>query len=181
MFARSRDWTTLLPSRKTLYALHFQICRLLKQYVMHCIDVELADKNAVKELGVFIDGEVQGYSFLSSKKDKPAKQAFWCTRNLHGIVWNSGRVEYNELPNIPPRAVKGEYFANGTEKCKILANLLEKEVQSLEDHGCPKVQDLVDEENRICSSHPFRHKTTLHCAEHKEKMFGNWIMRHLML
>ena len=36
MFAGSRDWTTLLPLRKTLSALHFQLCRLLKQYVFDC-------------------------------------------------------------------------------------------------------------------------------------------------
>ena len=36
MFARSRDWTTLLPLRKTLSALYFHLCRLLKQYVLHC-------------------------------------------------------------------------------------------------------------------------------------------------
>ena len=30
-FARSRDWTTLLPLRKTLSTLHFQLYRLLKQ------------------------------------------------------------------------------------------------------------------------------------------------------
>ena len=36
MFAWSRDWTTLLPLRKNLSTLHFQLCRLLKQYVLHC-------------------------------------------------------------------------------------------------------------------------------------------------
>ena len=54
-------------------------------------------------------------------------------------------------------------------------------MEILEDHGCPKVQDLVDEQIRICSSYPFRHKTTFHCAESKAKLFGNWIMWHLML
>ena len=36
MFAWSRDWTTLLPLRKTISALHFQLCRFLKHYVLHC-------------------------------------------------------------------------------------------------------------------------------------------------
>ena len=36
MFAWSRDWTTLLPLRKTPSTLHFQLCRFLKQYVLHC-------------------------------------------------------------------------------------------------------------------------------------------------
>ena len=98
---------------------------------------------------------------------------------MHGVVWNSGRLENSELSNIPP--VKREFFAKGTEKCKILGNQLDAEVEILEDNGCPKVQDLVDGEAWICSSSPFRHRTTLHCAECKAKLFGNWIKRHLML
>ena len=57
---------------------------------------------------------------------------------------------------------------------------MDKEVESLEDHGCPQIYDLVDEV-WICSSYPFRHKTTLHCAERKAILFGNWIMQHSML
>ena len=60
-------------------------------------------------------------------------------------------------------------------------NLLVIEVQPLEYHGGPKNQDLVVAEVCICSNYPFRHKTTLHCAERRAKMFGNWIMLHLML
>ena len=77
------------------------------------------------------------------------------------------KLNYSEFSNILHRAVKGEYFAKGTEKSKILGNLKNKEVENLEDHGCPKVRDLVDEEVWICSSYPFRHKTTIHCAERK--------------
>ena len=36
----------------------------------------------------------------------------------------------SELANILPRSVKGEYFAKGTEKCKVLGNLLDNEVQN---------------------------------------------------
>ena len=45
----------------------------------------------------------------------------------------------------------------------------------------PKVQDLVDEEMWICLSYPFKHESTLHCAERKPKLFGNWIMQHWKL
>ena len=97
---------------------------------------------------------MSGTLISSSKKNKPSKQPFWCTRNLHGIVWNSGRLDCSEHSNILPRAVKEEHFAKGTGKCKILGNLLVKEVKNLGDHGCPKVQDHVDEEIGICSSDP---------------------------
>ena len=150
---------------------------------MSCILLEYgpADKNVIKELGVFIDRKVQGYSFHHPKKYKPTKQAFWCTKNLHGIVWNSGRLDYSELSDILPRAGKGQYFKEGREKCKILGFLLDKEAENLEPHSCSKVQDLLDKENGICSSYPFRCKTTLHCAKHKTKTFDMWIMWHLML
>ena len=132
-------------------------------------------------MGVFNDGKVQGYLFRLPKKYKPTKQAFLCAGNFHGIVWNSRRLDYIELSNILPRAVKGDYLAKATGKCQILGNLLEKEVENLVYHCHPKVQDLVDEEIWICSIYPFRQKTTLHCAERKAKLFGNWIMRYLML
>ena len=61
-------------------------------------------------------------------------------------MWNSGHLDYSELGNIPPSAAKDDNFAKGTEKCKIPGNLMDKEKESLEDHGCLKVQDLVDEE-----------------------------------
>ena len=67
---------------------------------MSCIvpDIELADKNINKELSVFIDGEVQGYTFCPPKKYNSTKQAFWYTRNMHGNVWNSVCLDYNENP-----------------------------------------------------------------------------------
>ena len=81
------------------------------------LDFELADKKINKKLGIFTDGKVQGYSFRPPKKYKPTKQALWCTRNLQGIVWNSGRLDSSELSNTLPRAVIGEYFAKGFEIC----------------------------------------------------------------
>ena len=97
------------------------------------------------------------------------------------MVGNSGRLDYSEVPYILAGDVNGENFANGTEKSESLASFLDKKVDELDDHDCPKVQDLVDEEIWICSSYPFRHKTTLRCAEFRAKKFGNWIMHHLNL
>ena len=90
---------------------------------MSCIvlDNKVADKNVSRELGVFIGGKIQGYSFRPPKKHKPTKQAFSCTRNLHGIVGNSGRLDYNELLNILFRVVKGEKFAEEQKNAKFLA------------------------------------------------------------
>ena len=97
---------------------------------MFCIvlDFELAGKSVFKELGFLIDSKVQGYSFCLRETYKPTKQAFWCKKNLHGFLWNSGRLDYSELTQFLPGAVKNEYFANGTDKCKVFGNLLDKEV-----------------------------------------------------
>ena len=127
---------------------------------MFCIvlDIELQHENVIMELGAFVDGKVQGYAIRCPNEYKLTKQM-----------------------TVLLRAVKGEYFAKRTEKCKIFCNLLDEDVGKLEDHGCPKVQDLVDEEMWMCSSYPFTYKTTLHCGERKAILFGNWIMHHLDL
>ena len=53
-------------------------------------------------------------------------------------------------------------------------------VENLVDYGCSKIQDLVKTDNVwICSRYPFRHKTRLHCAERKAKVYGEWAMQHL--
>ena len=91
---------------------------------MSCIvlDIELTDQIFIKEyLGVVIDGKVQGYSFCPPKKYKPTKQAFCCTRNLHGIVWNSARLDYSELSNILSRAVKVNILQKEQKNAMILA------------------------------------------------------------
>ena len=134
---------------------------------MFCIvlDIEFEDLNNIKELGVVTDWNVQGFSFRAQEKYKPTKRAFWCKRNLHRIVSNSGCLDYSEFPNIVPSDVKSEYFAGTTAKCKILDRLLGKEVENMDDHRCPKSRDLFDEEMWICSNYTSRHKTTLHCLE----------------
>ena len=61
------------------------------------IDIELTEKNVIKELGLFIDGSVQSFSFCPPKTFKPYKQTTWKTNHLHGIAWSSGKLEYEKL------------------------------------------------------------------------------------
>ena len=35
------------------------------------LDMEPADENVIKQVGVFVDGKVQGYSFRTPKKTNP--------------------------------------------------------------------------------------------------------------
>ena len=80
------------------------------------LDIELADINVIKELGVFIDGNVQGYSFRPPRNYKPTKQAVWCTKDLYGIEWNSGRLNYTELHKILRSDGKGDFFFKRNRK-----------------------------------------------------------------
>ena len=57
------------------------------------IDMELTEKNIIKELGLFIDGSLQGFSFCPPKTFTPNKQTTWNTRHLYGIAWSSGKLD----------------------------------------------------------------------------------------
>ena len=61
------------------------------------LDVELTEQNIIKELGLFIDGSLQEFSFCPPKTFKPNKQTTWNTSHLHGIAWSSGKLDYDKL------------------------------------------------------------------------------------
>ena len=151
------------------------------------LDIELTVKNVIKELGLFIHGSVQGFSFCPPKIFKPNKQTTWNTNHLHGIAWSSGKLEYDKLfavfCNIKLR--NAELFAKGFEQCRLLTRLLGQNVENLDHYGCPKIQNHVGEgktnSSWIYSSYLFRQKTRLHCAERKAKVYGDWTMQHLNL
>ena len=129
------------------------------------LDMELTEKNINKELGLNIDGSVQGFSFCPPKSFKPNKQTTWNTSHLHGIAWISAKLDYQKLFAVfyDIKVMNAEVFAEGLEKCRLLTNLFGLNVQNLDDYGCPRIQDLVKTDSSwICSSYPFRHKTRLH-------------------
>ena len=151
---------------------------------MSCIvlDIELTEKNIIKELGLYIDASVQGFSFCPPKSFKPNQQTTWNTSHRHGTAWSSGKLEYEKLFGVfyDIKVMNAEVFAKGFEKCRLLTNLLGRNVENLDDYGFPKIQDLVKTDSSwICSSYPFRHKTRLHCAERKAKVYGDWAMQNL--
>ena len=129
--------------------------------------IELTDKNIIKELGLFIDGSLQGFSFCPPKTFKPNEQTTWNTSHLHGIAWSSGKLDYEKMFAVfyDIKVMNAEVSAKELEKCRLLINLLGRNIENLDDYGCPKIQDLVKtDSSSICSSYPFRHKTRLHCA-----------------
>ena len=151
---------------------------------MSCIVLvtELTDKNVNNELGLFLDGSVQGFSFPPTMAFKPNKHTTWNTSHLHGIAWDSGKLDYEKLFAVfyDIKVMNAEVFAEGLEKCRLLTGRPGQNVETLNDYGCPKVQDLVKTDSLwICSSYLFRHKTRLPCAERKAKVYGEWAMEHL--
>ena len=151
---------------------------------MSCIvlHIELTEKNIFKELGLHIDGSVKRFSSCPPKSFTPNKQTTWNTSHLHGIAWSSGKLDYEKLFAVfcDIRLMNAEVFAKGLEKCRLLTNLLGRNVETLGDYGCPRIQDPVKTDTSwICSSYPFRHKSRLYCAERKAKVYGNWDMQHL--
>ena len=147
------------------------------------LDLELTDKNIIKELGLYIDGSVQGFSFCPLKTFKPNKQTTWNTSHLHGHAWSNVKLVYEKLfvavfDDI--KVMNAEVFAKRLEKCRLLTNLHGQNVENLDDYACPKIQDLVKTDSScICSSYHFWHKTKLHCAERKAKVYGEWAMQQL--
>ena len=146
------------------------------------LDIELTEKNIKNELGLFIDGFQQGFSFRPPKTFKPNKQTTWNTGHLIGIAWSSGKLGYEKLFAVfyDLKVMNAEVFAEGLEKCRLLIRLLGQSVEKLDDYGFPKIQDLVKTDSSwISSRYLFRHKTRLHCADRKAKVYGEWAMQHL--
>ena len=102
--------------------------------------------------------------------------------HLRGIARSSGKLDYEKLFAVfyDMRLLNAEVIAKRLEKCRLLTLLLGRNVENLDDYGCPKIQDLVKTDSSwICSSYLFRHKTRLHCAESKTNVYGYWAMQEL--
>ena len=146
------------------------------------LKTELTVKNIFKKLGLFVDGSPQRFSFCPPKTFKPNKQTSWNTEHLHGIVWSSGKLDYEKLFAVfyDIKVMNAEVFAKGLKKCRLLTRLLEQKVENLDAYGRSKTQDLVKTDSLwICSNYPLRHKTRLRCAERKAKVYGEWAMQYL--
>ena len=121
------------------------------------LDIELTEKNINKELGLFIDCSLQGFSFCPPKTFKPNKQTSWNTKHLHGIAWSSGKLDYEKLFAVfyDIKVMNAEVFAKGFEKCRLLTNLLGRNVENLDDYCCPKNQKFkILSKRTVCGSAP---------------------------
>ena len=81
---------------------------------------ELADKNIIQKLGVFLMEKFRD-SNSSSKKVQGHQASVLVYKNFRGIVWYSGRLDYSEGADVLFWAVKTDYFAKGTRNAILLA------------------------------------------------------------
>ena len=132
-------------------------------------------------VGCFQGWNCIGIQFPPTQNYKLTFQANWNTKNLHGIIWNNGKLEYTELSSSIIHqhcSPTTEYFAKGLEKCNLFSKYLCKDVENLDDLGCPKVSKLLNNSDTDwdCSNYPYRHKKAFHCAEKKAYAYGTWTL-----
>ena len=92
------------------------------------LNIELTERNIIKELGIFIDGSLQGFSFCPPKTFESIKQTTWNTSHLRGIAWSSGKLDYGKLFAVfyDIKVRNAEMFGKRLEKCRLLATLQTK-------------------------------------------------------
>ena len=109
------------------------------------------------------------------------KRAFtWLTRNLHGIDWNAGTYPYiyttQICQSICLRNPTARFYSKGSEKSKLLSELLERPVIDLNDLGCPKTANIRNKTR--CPNHFVRQNGEClgnHCAREKSIFYFNWL------
>ena len=166
---------------------HFNSIDFRTSMSLIVLDIELTEKNIIKELVLFNDGSVQGFSFSPPIIFKTKKQTSWNTSHVHGIAPSSGKLEYEKLfaDFYDEKVMNAKVFPKGFGKGRLLTRLLGQNVENLDECGCSKMQDLVGEgktnSSWICSGYPFRHKPRLHSAKRKAKAYGDWASHYLKL
>ena len=65
------------------------------------------------------------------------------------MAWSSGKLDCDKLFVVfyDIKVMNVEVSAKGLEKCRLLSNLLGRDVANLNDYGCPKTQDFVKKDS----------------------------------
>ena len=77
------------------------------------------------------------------------------TSHLHGIAWSSGKLDSDMFFAVfyNMKVKNAEMSAKGLETYRLLTRLLARNVENLDDYGCPKIQKFKILPKRICSSY----------------------------
>ena len=84
-------------------------------------DIQLTVKNVIKELGLYFDDFLQGFSFCPPKTCISNKHTTWNTSHRHEIAWSSGKLDYDKLfaVSYDIKVMNAEVFAEGLEKFRL--------------------------------------------------------------
>ena len=108
---------------------------------MSCIvlGIELADKK-IQGMGRFYWWQRSGILTLSSKKVQTRKTGVFVHKKQAQKCVEQWTMEYSELSNILPGAVKGENFAKGKENWEVLGSFWIKRWKVWKTTAVPKLQ-----------------------------------------
>lgn len=108
--------------------------------------------------------------------------AFWLAKFHHGIYWNDGYENYNEIFNCAKPLLRDNLvvFVKGIQKVLWLKDLCKAhdlDVRNIEDLGC--AIRLSEESYKLRNSyHCCKHNKVKHCARQNVKILKNWLRQH---
>ena len=115
VFIKSRYRTTLLHLVKTLSVYNYQTGQFLSQYALRCVWYYAGRWNCFKGNGSPFVIAMFGHFQFVPENIQLHDAKFLCTRKLEEFVYNSGFLEYSELPSILRNKVHVEYFQERTK------------------------------------------------------------------
>ncbi|EFA02615.1 hypothetical protein TcasGA2_TC008335 [Tribolium castaneum] len=141
-----------------------------------------SDTLTIKELAVFNTNKSEPKSFLfkppedlSTLPHRYQKQTDWLTHNFHGLSWNCGIYEYENLPEILHETTKNAkcIYVKGTEKRRLLLKRLPKtQIVNIEDLECPSLRYLREHfDTTCCVNHIIKNAV---CAFENVQNLATW-------
>lgn len=135
----------------------------------------------VKELTIVdtAHGTAWHWIFRSPAND-PARNKrsnLWVTKNIHGIDWNYGEIDYDSLLHVVSN-ITNSYdiiFCKGMEKATFIEKLIKHAVYDLHDFDCPSLKCL--EEDTI-SCHYHLGKPSYVCSLNQAHRLAAWVRKH---
>lgn len=94
----------------------------------------------VKELSINSPSSIEFYIFKPPHQCQDIVTNTWLTKNFHGLNYNEGNVEYNQLRKILQQATALSLlvYAKGSEKCSFISSLIDKPVFDFNHFPCTK-------------------------------------------
>lgn len=134
----------------------------------------------VKELAIVdVTGQQKHWMFKPPSYGNPySPPNRWVYRNLHGINWEDGDMDYSEFDNVLKDETKNYtyLYVKGVEKSKFLGDIMEKTVYNLQDFGCPSLKQLCKQHySTKCDYHC---GTKYNCALHFSKILVHWLLNN---